>query len=166
MLRLTVIFSLILLANAAGAEIYKGKDKRGNTIYSDSPFPGSEAIDLPTINSTPAVPPRERPVSQDSPEPTMMDNKITITSPRDGQVFPNGRIPITVTARTESPMIPGQVVVFAIDGKVVQRGALTHLRIPLMQRGPHQISASLYTSNEQLISSHTINVVAHWPSNN
>ncbi len=165
MLRLTILLCLTLATGAATSEIYKGKDKRGNTIYSDSPFPGSETIDLPEVNATPAIAPRERQTFSDAPEPAMMDNRITVTFPRDGQVFPNGRIPITVTASTESPLIPGQIVVFSIDGKVVQRGGQTSLRIPLMQRGPHQINASLYTSNDRLISSHTVNIVVHWPNN-
>ncbi|HEY6130939.1 MAG TPA: DUF4124 domain-containing protein, partial [Halioglobus sp.] len=54
----------VALGGTASAEIYQTKDAQGNTVYSDTPSQGAEAIKLPKTNSADPV------VEISRPEPT------------------------------------------------------------------------------------------------
>ena len=40
----------VTLSAIAQAEIYESKDAEGNVVFTDSPAPGAEAVDLPQTN--------------------------------------------------------------------------------------------------------------------
>ena len=53
----------VALSGAASAEIYQSKDAQGNTVYSDMPSQGAEAVKVPPTNSADPVAITPRPPS-------------------------------------------------------------------------------------------------------
>jgi hypothetical protein len=49
------------LCAGASAQIYESRDAQGNTVFSDKPSHGAEAVDLPSTNSADPVEVRPRP---------------------------------------------------------------------------------------------------------
>ena len=52
----TILFSFILAtSNTAFAHVYQSTDADGNTVFSDTPTPGSQEIQIPETNLSDAV---------------------------------------------------------------------------------------------------------------
>lgn len=51
----------LTLAGPAGAEVYQSKDAQGNTVFSDRPSAGAEAVEVSPTNSADPVVERPRP---------------------------------------------------------------------------------------------------------
>jgi hypothetical protein len=57
----SVILVTLLLESGVMAQIYETVDDQGNPVFSDTPSPGSEEVELPTENIADAPPPSKRP---------------------------------------------------------------------------------------------------------
>lgn len=91
------LLTIALISTSASAEIYKQTDENGRTIYSDNPKgTRMEAVDLPAINSQPAIKPRPAP-SKKSKSVSHVDYQIAINSPEDGTYIPPGQRELLVT---------------------------------------------------------------------
>lgn len=56
---------VVALSGPAGAEVYESKDADGNTVFSDMPSQGAEAIKVPQTNSADPVAITPRPPASD-----------------------------------------------------------------------------------------------------
>jgi hypothetical protein len=74
------------ICGPAGAQVYQSTDEQGNPVFSDSPTPGSEAVEVPEPNLGDAVevPPPPRP-----PEPVERPQIVPDREPRevDGELI-------------------------------------------------------------------------------
>jgi hypothetical protein len=162
---LSLICVASVLCSPLHAEIYRHTDEQGRTVYSDSPRDGGSPVDLPPANTTPAVSPPPPAKLDRHATPVPASIKVQIIQPRDGQVFPNGRIPTTVNVKLQRPLRGDESLRIAVNGKTLSRGSATSARIERLNRGRHQISAEVLGPNGEKLSRDTVSVVAHWPNN-
>ncbi len=68
----------LAFSSTASAEIYQSKDAQGNTVFSDIPSQGAEAVKLPTTNSAEPVVATPRPAdAAEPPAPRKVSAKPT-----------------------------------------------------------------------------------------
>jgi hypothetical protein len=162
--QLIILMVGFIIASSALGEIYRYKDSNGNTVYSDKAPKNTKPMEFPDLNTTPAVE-----VAAESETSTKVVsqsvNTIRIQHPSNGQVFPNGRIPITISISTNSQLMPDQRISFNLDGKTLAESSALQYTIPRLSRGPHQITAAIIDQNGKSISSSTVHIISHWPSN-
>lgn len=153
-----------LFCAGAHGQIYRSTDAQGNTVYSDTPSPGSEAVELPQPNTTPAVEPsaipRPRETDDDATVPA-----IRITQPSDGQIIANGRLPTTVRIDSDRPLGPAYQLSLSIDGSRQSLPATMPLEhsIPLLSRGAHTIEAVLKNADGDTVSRDSVDIIVRWP---
>ncbi len=156
--------ALLLCSTLAHSDIYQHTDEAGRTTYSDSPRDGGKAVELPAINTTPAVTPAE-PAASKPAAPSARDalNALRIQQPRDGQIFPNGRIPTQLSVSLQRPLRGGEKVRFSLNGSPISEGKALSTRITLLPRGRHQISASVIDRRGKVLGRDSVAIVVHWP---
>jgi len=72
----TILFSFILAtSNTAFAHVYQSTDADGNTVFSDTPTPGSQEIQIPETNLSDAVKAPE-PILKPEPEPEVIVEEV------------------------------------------------------------------------------------------
>ncbi len=155
--------ALLLCSQISSAEIYRHTDEQGQTVYSDSPREGGNPVELPAINTTPAVVPTASSPKSKPSRPAAAANTVRIQQPRNGQVFPNGRIPTQVSVSLQRPLYRGEKLRFSLDGKLVNEGRSPSTTIPLLTRGGHQIAVSVIDSQGRELSRDSVSITAHWP---
>jgi hypothetical protein len=162
--QLALLTIALFTVQGVNAEIYRSVDANGNPVFSDTPSQGGVSVELQSTNTTPATPPRPRdtPAAQ---EVAPAASSLHLSSPRDGEVFANGRIGISVSATTNNPLKSGQRVRFSLNGKSLQNSQTLQLRIPLLPRGEHQIRAELLDADDAVMSQDTANITVYWPQN-
>ena len=82
---LSLICVASVLCSPLHAEIYRHTDEQGRTVYSDSPRDGGSPVDLPPVNTTPAVSPPPPAKLDRHATPVPASVKVQIIQPRDGQ---------------------------------------------------------------------------------
>jgi hypothetical protein len=72
----TLLFSFILAtSNTAFAQVYQSTDADGNIVFSDTPTPGSQEIQIPETNLSDAVKAPE-PILKPEPEPEVIVEEV------------------------------------------------------------------------------------------
>lgn len=154
---------LLLLCADAGAEIYRSQDAQGRPVFSDRPSENSQPVVLDELNTTPSIDVPDAPplqgkvVSEDTPQ-------LSISQPREGQILPNGLQATTVALSLSKPLPPGYRLAISLDGKTLQTGTATQLSIPRLNRGRHQISATLLDAKGQAQDRDTVEIMVYWPN--
>jgi hypothetical protein len=162
---LSSICGFALLSQIAQAEIYKSVDEDGKVIFSDQPAPQAEAIDIPKVNTTPAV--KQRPAKPLNPTTatTNLYKTLSISSPQDQQIIPNGLIPFDVITQISPALNDEHELALSIDGKRynTSRGQFT---INGINRGPHQLQVNVIDAEGKTVKqSKAIKIFVYRPSN-
>ena len=153
-MKLIVLFlTLGLFAVSANAELFKWKDAEGNTIFSDQPPPGIDKADsevkkesLPHINTVPAP---DISKSRTASTPKSQDKQqsyknLTIVPTHDSEVRENsGKVQINVRVEPEIFAERGHQLVIYMDGEEVSRGESSSILLDNVDRGTHNIKASI-----------------------
>jgi hypothetical protein len=72
----TILFSFILAtSNTAFAQVYQSTDADGNIVFSDTPTPSSQEIQIPETNLSDAVKVPE-PILKPEPEPEVIAEEV------------------------------------------------------------------------------------------
>jgi len=145
-----------LLAMSANAELFKWKDADGNIIFSDQPPSKAEADklesevieeSLPHINTVPALEAHKIRSSNSSKVKTIKEvyTSLVITSPtHDSEVRENsGKVQISIQVEPINFAERGDELVIYMDGLEVAKGANTSILIDNVDRGTHEIKASI-----------------------
>lgn len=107
MIRL-IVAVLLIVSTSAAADIYRYKDSNGNWVYSDTPSPGAERVDVVVYNDVGA------PVSTDDSQPQEIDStpsdeavtySLSINTPAHDSTVTPGEESLMITA-TLSPATP------------------------------------------------------------
>ena len=166
MIRFLFTASLCLLCSlSAATEIYRSTDQYGNTVFSDKAPKHSTPVALPSINTTPATEVSNTQSSSSSTSTVTMSNKISIQSPANGAILPNGRLPTAVRVTTQNAVDPSLHIEFELDGQVLNSSSSTQHTIPRLSRGPHRIQASLKNQAGKVISKDAIDIMVYQPGN-
>lgn len=157
--------TLLLLFGTVSAEIYRSTDEQGNTVFSDTPSPNSEAVELPQPNTTPAVDPSDAPQQSRSNNDIANAPTIRITTPSNGAILPNGRLPTAVRIDSNRPLGKRYTLTLIVDGqsRTLPTATPVEHRIPLLSRGPHSLEAILKTSDGMVVNRHKVDIIVRWP---
>jgi hypothetical protein len=165
-MRITLLFCAALLAAPFGTghaqTVWKWKDEKGVTHYSDQPGPGAVRVELSsqTFSSDEArtdiqVDTSPRPRA----EPAQSYNALQITSPQHDQTMFASEGPVNVQVNVDPGLQPGHSIQILLDGVNISAEGSTALSATLSQvdRGTHSLQAKVVDSNgETVVSSTTV----------
>jgi hypothetical protein len=165
-----LLFALLLLGPAWGqaAKVYKWTDEQGNVIYSDSPRPGAEEIEVPTEPAgIVTVPPGQMPPAKDVMQRDGYASLI-VASPSSDQIIDDPGGTVTVSLAVEPPLRTreGDAVRLNLDGQTLDtRYTGSEIAIPGVPRGTHTLQAQVVDrAGTVLISSAPVTFHMHAPS--
>ena len=140
---LLLFASLLILALASSqsfSEIYKSKDEKGNVVFSDQPSPEADVVEVREPNTTAPVKVPEQPASPTEEDAeTFKGYQLSISSPIDGTLIPNGLLGFNVTARITPALKEGHKIRLLINGKEYSRGTGSQFEVASIPRGKHQL---------------------------
>lgn len=163
-MRYITALCLLLFSFVCFAAIYMQTDKEGNLIYSDVPEDHATAITLPNTENNISVPKTSTSNSESASSPAPAEalqkggahknyTTFIITDPTDQKTFQNQRdIPITI--KIDPPLQEGDKVQLYVDGIPAGQPStdLTQLAVHQVDRGEHQISATLLDAADHVLS--------------
>jgi hypothetical protein len=163
-------FLLIFYTAYCTASVYQQTDDSGTAVYSDIPLsPTSKQVDLSNttegqISSSPSATP-----TKDVPSKPAKKEYITfaISSPTDQQTIQNEPV-ITVKFKVEPELQKGDMIQVFLDGTPQGKPtASTTVNLDLVQRGQHQLSATLMDANQATLKqSNLVTIFVHRASVN
>tara|TARA_B100000446_G_scaffold29101_3_gene24342 strand:+ start:909 stop:1409 length:501 start_codon:yes stop_codon:yes gene_type:complete len=139
-------YSLLLFTTIAAADVYKSVDEDGRVIYTDNPHGKQqvEKVDLPSINSQPAIP-ITPPKKTDQAMATQY--RLSIVSPAHESHIPTGQAEITVRVKLQPKMNSEQRIQLLLNGRAFGPASKTpNIRLSDVYRGEHQLAARLQDS--------------------
>jgi hypothetical protein len=157
---LTVLISLPLLAQA---QVYKQVDEQGNVTFTDAPAGDAQPVDIPPANTAEPVDARDRPAAPS--EKTTAYQSLTITSPKNNGIIPNGPGNFSVQLALSPALQPGHQSQLLLDGKIYSSGTQNHFTLTNISRGNHSLQAQVVDEDGKvLIASTPISVQVYRPS--
>ena len=161
-LRLFLIAS-ITLSIFSHAEVYKSLDKDGRIVYTDKPMPNSEKVKITEPNTIKSItvpnPDEQEPASK----PFEYDT-LTITTPADNGIIPNGLVPFDVAINAAPKLQPEHRLQLLIDGKLHSSSSKNTFRVNSLSRGKHTLQTLILdASGNRLTQSKVIRVFVYRP---
>ncbi len=146
---LLLLFSVTLTAPAK--EIYRAVGPDGKVIFSDTPIPGGEEIELKPVQTYPAprLPPRRPPVKA---KPVVEYEHFSVATPLPNQSLRNaqGRVPVRLKLLPE--LRAGHIVRLFLDGQPLAGGERSLFRtLDNVDRGAHEIYAVVVDKDDKEI---------------
>jgi len=111
----TLLAAVVFYTQAPFADVYKGQDKNGNTIYSDKPFENSNKIDVnlaPTYTSPPVTTPLA-PIKIEA----AVSYQVSIVAPTQDQTFTNEITAIEVKVSVTPTLQKGDTIQLLLNGQ-------------------------------------------------
>ena len=167
--RLLLVLMVALPLAVMAKEVYRWKNDEGNWVYSDSPHPGAQKMELgePTViqRDTPTPTPSTPSASAGKQQHTAYQS-VTLAAPTDGQNIHSapGRVPIAV--ETKPPLQDGDRVQALVDGSPKGPAqASAAFDIDGVSRGTHQIGARILDAQgNALVTTEAVTIYMHQPS--
>lgn len=153
----------LIVAPAFAQTIYRSTDAQGNPVFTDQPTRNAKPIDLPAINTTPAVAPTGARTT--TPQAGFSGYQhVAISVPSS---IPNGLAPVTIGIAAQPALQPGHRWRLSLDGTVVAEGEGGSATLDHIERGDHQLSAQIFDQSGALVGeSEPTPVFVFWPSKN
>ncbi len=149
-----LLLSALSIAFSASAELYKGQDAEGNTVYSDKPFKNSEQFTPPslTIMDAPKVQPRKE-VSKEPEEKAFKYTRFSITAPKNNEViWNNPQLMVSLKVTPALNIKEGHTTWLMMDGKpLVKKSRSLLLQIGRADRGEHKLQAQIRDKKGKII---------------
>jgi len=143
--------ALIVAAAVAGGTAYKSIGPDGTVIYTDRPTPNAEQVRLPepsTYTPPPLPAGGPSPVSGGEPVSTGEYSSFTIVAPKNEETLHNRDRTVDVDLSLEPPLGENHTFGVTLDGAELAKGLRTpRMRLTDLQRGPHQLEASVYDAD-------------------
>lgn len=139
--------SVYVIAN----DVYKVVDENGKVTFSDNPTGTKiESVDLPHINTAPAVDPQ--PYTPPATKETSIKHSIRITSPGNKAEILAGQRDLTVTAEAKPPLSDGFSAQLYMNGTAFG-GAQpsTSFVITEIMRGEHSINVAILNASGKVV---------------
>ena len=135
------LFATLFFAQVSNAEIYKTVDKQGRVVYTDQPSANSNAkiVELRSINSVP--PTQFTSVESRTPDVAVIDinYQVTVISPVSGVMLLPDERHLTVSVSLDKALQPGHVLVYFLDGEIVEKTTELSITIVEPPRGEHKL---------------------------
>lgn len=163
-MRALAILALMILAPCAPAEIFRHLDKHGKVVFTDQPPENAEQVTLPKANVMNMDPnardaasrfKQQDEAARNAPPPaTEGYSSLRVVGAPDGQQLQNPTEPITVAAKAEPPLRPGDTLVIRHNGETANPDGADSVTFERIDRGEHTFVAEIRNANgEVLISS-------------
>jgi len=140
-------------AEAASSRIYVWKNEKGQLVYSDSPQPGAEEVDVKSSNtvSSPSI---DTSILDLKPKKIVESYTVTIISPTDQKTVRDNTGSVYVAGKVEPIFKKGLKLQLILDGSS-HGEAQDHSRFALrnIDRGEHQIKLNLLNEKGKVIAS-------------
>lgn len=143
------LITLVFFTQALSADVYKGTDSSGKTIYSDKPFENSEKIEVdlsPTYSSPPV---------NTKLEPTQKNTKpiayqVEILQPTQDQTFTTDINSISVKVSVTPALQKGDKIQLLLNGQPHgEPSETTTFTLESLFRGAYTVQAQVISSNSQ-----------------
>jgi hypothetical protein len=158
MKHIVTLLLFALVAIASHAEIYKGTDAEGNTIYSDEELPNGTEIPTPSPNTV--IMPKPKKVVKDDTEKPASYTLFKILSPGNDETLriSSGNIEVSLSVIPELDIKQGHSISVYIDGETaISKTTEMKLQIPNVSRGSHNLQAEIKDeTNEVIIQSNDV----------
>ena len=147
-MRILVSLCLLLWSLVAVAEVYKTHDKDGNVIYTDNPnTQGAEKVQLRELNTVPGGT-GQAPVATSQPAPEeAFSYQLRIVSPRNEVGIPIGQRDLAVAVALQPELREEDVLVYYMDGELLEESKSTSIIVREIPRGTHVISVEAMDAN-------------------
>jgi hypothetical protein len=144
---------LIVFTGTLHAAVYKHVNEQGEVVYSDSPSPGAEKMDLPELPTyTPPPVPLIR--AEEAPVESDIYRSLGIVKPRDNSTIRNNLGVIELQLRIDPPLKVRDKhrIQFYLDneryGPLIDK---TSVMMSNIERGEHTLSASVFDESGSVI---------------
>ena len=156
----------ILFTLGASADVYRAVDADGNVVFSDTPMPGAEKIEIsePTIVPSAKISAPRR-TEKLSPEPNDYAS-VQIVAPADEQTFRNvERIDVQVAVTPPLEVQMGDRLQLYVDGSAHgEAGTATQFTIEQPERGEHRLEVAVVGPAGEAARSESVVIFVHQPS--
>jgi hypothetical protein len=139
---------LLLLAQAAQADVYKSINADGEVVFSDVPGEGAERVRLPEVTTYKPPPPKRSSASTPdrSADAAAPYNSFKVSKPEDGATIWDNEGIVTLALALEPALLidSGHMIQFFLDGKPDGKPeiGLSHTYRDI-ERGTHTLSAAV-----------------------
>tara|TARA_R110002096_G_scaffold14828_2_gene52392 strand:- start:905 stop:1441 length:537 start_codon:yes stop_codon:yes gene_type:complete len=144
-----LLFLTVICAPQVVAEIYRWTDDAGNVIFSDTPRPGAEVVELSEPTIVPAVTPPADPGKAQPRALARPYETLTIARPANDTTLRNTRtvnVGIELSPRLQTQF--GHRLQLLFDGEsVAPPGARTMFTLSDVDRGAHTLQAEIVTAD-------------------
>lgn len=151
-MRILWLLLWILVTPLTLAEVYKTVDKDGRTVYTDKPKnEKAEKVELREINTVPgAAPlPYSSPVESMDTRQAQIDYTLEIISPRQEAAIPVGQRDLAIAAVTSPPLQEGHLLVYFMNGELLEETTLNNIIIKDVPRGTHTLVVEAINADGQ-----------------
>ncbi|MFK7976250.1 MAG: DUF4124 domain-containing protein [Halioglobus sp.] len=160
MIRAVTTTAMLLLAISAHGQnaIYKTVDENGNVVFTDAPPANSEnaeRLEMPRVNTTPAIEFKEPVTSQASEgivEAEVIDQEIAISRPANEEQIPMGPGNFSVEVKVSPALKEFQALQLFVDGipyAEPQAGSIWALSNVF--RGKHELTAGIMNDKGEIL---------------
>jgi hypothetical protein len=147
--------SLFACAAAAAGTVYKSIGPDGSVVYTDRPAPIAQDLRFPV--PAPYAPPdlpasRSAPALQPEPVAGGEYSGFAVVAPKNEETIHNRDRSVDVDLAISPPLRDGDSFSLVLDGAVVAKGLRSQqLRLTDLERGPHQLEASIYDADGRAV---------------
>ncbi len=147
---ITCLLLLLLMPAWAGAaeKIYKRVLPDGSVVFSDEPGPGAEVVELPPVQTVPALPLVVAPADEKKKKepPPITYERLRIAYPADDMPIRenSGRVEVEVELHPPLQRSAGHRLVLKLDSRVVATAVSgTRFVLDNVDRGTHEVVAEI-----------------------
>ena len=143
---------MILLAQVAGADVYKVIDKDGTVRYTDKPATeNAEKIKLREVNTVPGAEPLPQSTSVNTyqSQPAAINYQIDIISPRDDVTIPVGQRDLAIAVTLKPALQGGHLLVYFMNGELLEETTLSNIVVKDVPRGSHTLVVEAINADGQ-----------------
>ena len=167
---IAVLFAVTSIASSA--QIYKTTDEKGNPQFTDRPDPkatDAAPVHLEPLNTVPSVN-----ISEDGKKPadTQASNEtdtrvtyqsLSITSPENDGIIPNGLSPTKITAAINPALRKGHYLRLLVNGLEAGTSTSNSFVVPTFNRGSNTLQLQVVAGSEPIQSSAIITIFVYRP---
>ncbi len=153
-MRLTIGLLLLTFMGFAIAEtVYKSVDENGNIIFTDKPSKDAEEIKLQELQTIKNPNPAKYTPRPEQPKQEASYKTFLVSNPADGAGLRSNSGNVSISLSLQPPLRSGHKIIITMDGKEVSKGSTTSVSLQNLDRGSHNITASVIDGNgKQMIS--------------
>lgn len=164
-----VAAALLLLANPAGAEVYRNVDAYGNVTFSDEPSDGAETIDVKPVTTVTLPKPQnvretDKLREEVEREGSVYDS-VSFAYPENNQAFHSGSGDIQFEVQSSPGLQAGHKYEVTLDGQPVGQSTSGSVTVRNVFRGTHDARVHIVDENGvQVKTGPAISFTVHRPS--